>query len=154
MMSLSMRGWGSTWHNWVWSKGVADRNTWFIALVARFKRLEGQRRYIFPPSRHYNDTCILLWHLDLQIWRFLWGQTNKQTDGQTDRFTPCACARGNYMILSYGTATYYRYLAQWSDSDTTLYVLQLCGYKPVEQPHALMRNHIQASGFTLVLRPG
>ena len=39
------------------------------------------------------------------------------------------------MILPYGTADYYRYLAQWSDSDTTLVVLlQQWGYKPVNTP--------------------
>ena len=31
----------STCNNWVWSKGVADRKTRFIALVAPFKLLEG-----------------------------------------------------------------------------------------------------------------
>ena len=73
--------------NWVWSKGVADKNMRFIAPVARFKHLEG---HVFPPSRHYNDTCIFLWRLYLQIWRFLWWQTDK-----TDCFTPCTCAWGN-----------------------------------------------------------
>ena len=64
------------------------------------------------------------------------------------------------MILPCGTADYYRYLAQWSDSDTTLVVLsQQWGYKLVNTPllysavwnNALMRNHIQPSGFALVL---
>ena len=32
-------------------------------------------------------------------------------------------ARAIYSILPCGTANYYRYLAQWSDSDTTLVVL-------------------------------
>ena len=39
---LGYARWNSTWHNWVWFKGVADRNTRFIELVALFKRLEGK----------------------------------------------------------------------------------------------------------------
>ena len=29
----SMHSCNSTWHNWVWLKGVADRSTRFVALV-------------------------------------------------------------------------------------------------------------------------
>ena len=46
--------------NWVWSKGVADRNMQFIALVALFKLQEDERRYVFPPSRICSYTSISL----------------------------------------------------------------------------------------------
>ena len=39
----------------VWLKGMASRNMRFTAFVARFKCLEGQRRYVFPPSQLCND---------------------------------------------------------------------------------------------------
>ena len=44
-------------------------------------------------------TYELLRCLDVEIWRFSWWQqTDRQTDGQTNRLLyPCACARGNNM---------------------------------------------------------
>ena len=77
--SLSMCGWGRTWHKWVWSKGVADRYKPFIALVPLFKRLEGWRRLVFSPSWCCNDTCISLWRLNLHIWWFLCWWTDRWT---------------------------------------------------------------------------
>ena len=74
-----MRGWGSTCAHGITGCGRKAWSRETYTLVALFKCLEGRRRYVFPPSRHCNDTCILLWCLDLQIWRFLcW-----QTDGET-----------------------------------------------------------------------
>ena len=35
--SLSMCGWGRTWHKWVWSKGVADRYKPFNSTCASFQ---------------------------------------------------------------------------------------------------------------------
>ena len=63
------------------------------------------------------------------------------------------------MILPCGTADYCRYLAQWSDSDTTLVVLsQQWGYKPVNTPllvlYGIMHSCVttyKPSGFALVL---
>ena len=44
--------------------------------------------------------------------------------------------RGGGGIITGGTADYYRYLAQWSDSDTTpVALLQQWGYKPGQLTH-------------------
>jgi hypothetical protein len=52
--------------------------------------------------------------LDVQIWRFLCWQTDWQTD-RTDYFTPCACARGNYITETQCLSnTYLSYQQLWA----------------------------------------
>ena len=69
----------STWHNWMWSKGVADKNTVLrvhgVLKHAIYSAREGKFSQL-PKNVNCNDTCILLWLLDLQIWRFLCWQTD------------------------------------------------------------------------------
>ena len=70
------------------ARGDPDRCRWFEASQASFLMYLTQWQF----DRTYN----FLRCLHLEIWRFSCWQRRRQTDVQTDCFTPCACARGNY----------------------------------------------------------
>ena len=69
---------------------------------------------------------------------------------QSSIYWTLPCDWSNVMILPCGTADYYRYLAQWSDSDTTL-VVQQCDINQLAHPYLVVLHGIMHSCVALVL---
>ena len=51
----------------VWGQKAWPRETWIYSASGLLSALKA-KEVSSPIPQHYNDTCILLWHLDLQIW--------------------------------------------------------------------------------------
>ena len=110
----------STW--WVVLIGVANktqylRSSW--TLPDNSKRMK-------PVFQWYRRICCTyesIRHLDLQIWQF---SCLRQTTDKTNYFTPCACARGKY-VLQYSQFPHEFYLVYNKQADTLSRNEQLSG---------------------------
>ena len=79
----------------MWLIGVADQKARFLAFMALASTVK-QRR-VMHLINDSDSLMTLTARYDTYISRsatFLW-MTTTMTDGQTDYFTPCTCARGN-----------------------------------------------------------
>ena len=75
---------------------VANKKALFVKLVDRIPRFDTRWSQFFA---EFDSFFMIMSRLDAYISRYGDFCANNDNDDTTDYFTPCACARGNYVYM-------------------------------------------------------